>query len=323
MFNIFWLILLFCVINLEYADCYKCEFENDWEDYYCNIKPDSNSIEEKHIDRKTDDNVKRIYFNGTVNGVSHVTQSELSPICRRFENLEYIDVYDVKSVDENLFQQCRNLKIVSIIKSEIEEIPENLFVEQPQLTSINLRVNKLRTLPENVFTNQKELEYLYLNDNQISCLPSNIFKSLKKLRRLDLYRNKIQSLNPKWFETLQSITFLFLSDNKINDLPKDVFAQLGNLEWINLDDNQLTTIHSDSFGIHKYLEYIYLQNNKINAIDENFIDNITVKSSLDMSGNICSNEDIEERDENKVKQKLSTCFKNYRPRQESSKKNHK
>jgi len=78
-FNIFWLILLFCVINLEFAVCYKCEFEDDWIAYICNIKPDSSSIEEEHLDGKSEDNVERITFNGTVNGVSHLTQSELTP----------------------------------------------------------------------------------------------------------------------------------------------------------------------------------------------------------------------------------------------------
>jgi len=295
-FNIFWLILLFGVINLEYADCYKCEFKDVISyGYQCNIIPDSSHIEEKYLDGNTDDGVKRIIFNGTVNGVSHITQSELA-FCQRFKNLWEIFVYDVKSVDENLFHQCRNLNEIWITNSEIEEISEKLFFEYPQLYIIYLEHNKLRTLPEDVFTNQKELLQLYLNDNQISCLPSNIFKSPTKIWHLDLNRNKIQ------------------------ELPKNIFVRLENLRELILYGNQLTTIHADSFGIHKRLFRVDLSTNKINAIDEKFIEDTGVKSIL-MYENVCSKEVIEGI--NKIKEKLSTCFKNYRPREEQSNQNHK
>jgi len=294
-FNIFWLILLFGVINLEFAVCYKCEFKDviSYGYYACNIIPDSSIIEEKHVNGKIDDNIEGITFYGTVNGVSHITQSELA-FCQRFKNLYKIFVYDVKSVDKNLFHQCRNLYEIWITNSEIEEISEKLFYEQPQLTEIRLNENKLRTLPEDVFTNQKELLYLHLFSNQISCLPSNIFKSLTKLTDLTLFRNNIQ------------------------ELPKNIFVRLENLRELNLHGNQLTTIHADSFGIHKRLFRVDLNANKINAIDEKLIEDTTVKSIL-MYANVCSKEIIEGR--NKIKEKLSTCFKNYRPREEQSNQN--
>jgi len=137
-FLVFWLILLFCVIKLEFGNCYKCDFEDFYSSYICNTIPDSSSIEEKHLEGKTDDNVRTIYFNGTRNGISHLTHSELTPICQRFKNVLEIRIYDIKSVDENLFQGCENLTTAWITDSEIEEIPEKLFFEQPQLTSINL-----------------------------------------------------------------------------------------------------------------------------------------------------------------------------------------
>ena len=49
-FDISWLILLFCVINLEIVVCYNCEFEyesdlnedyEEYDSYICSIKPDS------------------------------------------------------------------------------------------------------------------------------------------------------------------------------------------------------------------------------------------------------------------------------------------
>jgi len=314
----YWLILLLWLINLEYVIGLKCKFVYYKTYYHCIIIPDSIKIKEKHLDVKTVNDVYGIDFNGTLNGVSHLNKSELTPICQRFKNLNKIRVEDIKHVDENSFQQCRKLMYIYITNSKFKEIPENIFIENPQLVIVYLGNNKLRTLPEDIFINQTELEYLFLEQNEISCLPSNIFKSLTKLQWLYLYRNKIQSLNPKWFENLQSLEVLDLSDNEIQDLPKNVFSRLENLVGLELNGNQLKTIHSDSFGIHRKLNYIYLTNNKINAIDEKLIDNTAVKE-LDMRKNVCSKQNITVR--NKVKEKLSNCFSIYQQRQDQSKQN--
>lgn len=315
------LILVVVVVNLEIGDCYKCNFAYHWRSgYNCNITPDSRGIEEKHYKNNTNHDVSGIYFNGDLNGVSHLTNSELAPICRKFENLKTIYVNDVGSVDDKLFQGCKNLKNISISNSEITDMSEKLFLEQPELTSIFINEIKISSLPENIFMNQKELQHLFLEQNQISCLPPNIFKSLTMLSYLDLSENKIESLNPIWFENIESLTELYLNGNKIRDLPQIVFAYLDKLETLSLRDNQLTTIHSDSFGTHRSLHYVILRNNKINAIDKKVIDNVEV-SKLDMSRNVCCNEQINCREE--LTRKLSNCFKNIQPRQDSSKQNHK
>lgn len=315
------LILLVFVVNLEKGDCYKCNFAYHWRSgYNCNTTPDSRSIEEKHYKNNTNHDVSGIYFNGDLNGVSRLTKADLTPICHRFENLKTIYVNDVESVDDNLFQGCKNLKNISISNSEIKELSEKLFLEQPELTSIFINEIKTSSLPENIFMNQKELQHLFLEQNQISCLPPNIFKSLTMLSYLDLSENKIESLNPIWFENIKSLTELYLNGNKIRDLPQNVFANLDKLETLSLRDNQLTTIHSDSFGTHRSLHYVILRNNKINAIDEQIMDNVAV-SKLDMSRNVCCNEQINCREE--LTRKLSTCFKNIQSRQDSSKQKQK
>ena len=307
-----WLTLLLSVVSLKFYICSKCDFEY-WQGYTCKIIPDSSRIDEKHVDGMTDVDVKRIEFTG--NNKIHLTQSDLGPSCQRFKNLTDVSVNNVKFVSENSFQKCKNLNYIRIKDSEVEEIPENLFSYQPNSNEIHLINGKLKTLPENVFLNQRNLKWLHLFDNQIACLPPNIFKSLTKLREINLSGNKIQSLNPKWFKSLQSLGYLKLNDNKIQNLPKNIFAQLNNLEHLFINDNQLRTIYSDSFGILRYLTTIEFNNNKINAIDEKVIDNTAVKR-LDMTVNICSNENIKERIE--IKNKLSNCFNNYRSRVESN-----
>ena len=309
-FFFIWLTFLVCVVFLKYADCLKCNFKNKKSNYICFIKSDTSSIEELHTSGKTDDDVKYISFDENKN--EDLIELDLKALCQRFRNAKKIFVKNLKSVNENLYQQCKNLKEIAIENSEMEKIPENIFSHQSNLTNIYLRNDKLRILSENIFMNQKKLDELHLDQNQISCLPPNIFNSLTKLSWLKLSGNKIQSLNPKWFENLHLLHILDLSYNKIQDLPKNIFTRLNELIEIYLEYNQLTTIHSDSFTINRYLLTIEFQNNKINAIDEQFMTDNAALNWLNMTRNLCSNEYIYEK--NKIKQKLSNCFKNYQSR---------
>jgi Leucine-rich repeat (LRR) protein len=309
-FSAIWWIFLFCLIKFDFANSFKCEFSYKLGSYSCYIKPDLSSLEDKHLKGKTDDNVKFICYNGTVNNVTNLVKLEWSQFNQRFKNLDGIVFYDVNSVDENLLQEFKNFDEFDLNNSNITEVPEKLFFEVPHLISIKIFKSKLSTLPENLFSNQRELKYLTIKKNQISCLPSNIFLSLTKLIYLNLNGNKIQYLNPKWFESLHFLSLLDLSKNKIEDLPKNVFANLENLKILYLKDNQLTTIHSDSFGIRKNKINIDLSYNEIKSIDKN----ITMKLfHRYFEGNVCGqNELINGVD-------LSDCYNNYKPREESSK----
>ena len=309
--KIVYLIFLLGLMNLKSVIGYKCVFYSGYDTYTCKVQSDSSGIIEKHISSKNDNDVTSVEYNGTLNGVEHLTQSEF-PFCQRFQNLDRVTIeLGVKSLDENLLQQCKDLKKVGIYRTKIEEIPENLFSRNSKLKDLGIRQSNLTTLPENIFANQKELEVLSLGFNKINFLPPNIFKSLTKLQDLYLNHNQIQALDPACFKHLEQLQFLSIDKNKVSELPKNIFKDLVNLEHLDLNNNQLKSIHSDSFGIHRKLEYLFSNNNRINAIDEKFIDNTAV-SNLDMSGNICSQEEIGKREE--MKEKLKKCFENYQPR---------
>ena len=300
-FGLYKLILLFCIIRIKFSLCFNCILDDNGRK--CNIT--SNSSITKEI------NNVEVYVDGNL-----IKNQNLSQFCQRWRHLEKIKIENVRTLDKNLFQQCRNLKRIEIGPSKIEKLPEILFSANLNLTHIFIRKNKIFSLPEKIFSNQKALWYLYLNENQLSCLPSKIFMPFTKLKELGLSRNKIQSLNKKWFENLQSLVYLYLSSNKIQNLPKNVFINLKKLEYLFLKNNQLTTIHSDSFGNHENLKFIYLNSNQINAIDAKFINNTAV-SVIEMDGNICNNEIIETKTE--MKEKLKNCTMNYESRPEKCK----
>ena len=105
-FIVLWLTYLLCFVNLKYAACSKCDFIEYSDGYACKIIPDSSSIEEKHADGKTDDNVKTILFQGNNN--EDLTQSDLGPICQRLKNVVVVFIRNIKSVSGNSLEQCKN-----------------------------------------------------------------------------------------------------------------------------------------------------------------------------------------------------------------------
>ncbi|KAL7012769.1 hypothetical protein ACKWTF_015034 [Chironomus riparius] len=289
---------------------YKCEFEDsEFVGYICGLKPELSNDGEQHVPGKSDDDVKRVEFNGYWNQITTLTQSAV-PICERFKNLEIIDVRKMK-IDGNFLRKCGNLKKIYIIDSEFSGVTESFLADSPKLNTIMMRGNKMTNLPENIFINQKQLVELNLSGNQINFLPPNIFKTLTSLRSLDLSNNKLQPLNKNWFKNLPNLRVLSLVSNGIADLPKSIFNSLSSIEQIYLESNKLTTIHSDSFGTKSKLTIINLYDNKVNAVDERLIDNTAV-DVLNMSNNVCSKDNIQDRVGIKVKLKM--CFDNYRPR---------
>lgn len=262
-----------------------------------------------HNASKTDNDIKILMKS---------TNLELSILvfnfCRKFNNLETVDMsgVEIESIDANSLQSCSKLRFLSFSKNSIREIPDNLLKESPQLTHLTLSVNQLVSLNENVFTSQQKLEYLDLSYNKIKLLPANIFKPLISLKILLLNKNKIANLNPALFLNLRDLQRLNLNNNRLAELPVGIFKNLDFLENLKLKANYLTAIHSDSFGNeHDELATVDISLNKINSIDENFIQSSPI-SSLDVQGNVCSQEFLQHRTE--IREKLQQCFSNYQKR---------
>jgi Leucine-rich repeat (LRR) protein len=107
---------------------------------------------------------------------------------------------------------------------------------------------------------------------------------------------------------MEKLEELYLSGNEFSELPKDVFKPLSNLQFLSIGSNLIKVIHSDAFGIHNKLTEIDLTNNELVAVDGKIVDKTAV-GWLDMSGNICSQEEVFDRDE--IKEKIRKCNENY------------
>lgn len=297
-------ILLFIIlINFKYSLSFECEF---FSDYICEVSSINNNTEGDFSNDYYDNDIKNVVINGKYMKKFELIKLEF-PVCKKFMNLEKFDITEIEFLDENFFNDCKNLKTIWINNTNIQRISADLFAEQSNLMFLSLLGNNLTSLTEDVFKNQINLERLSLEQNQIEKLPSKIFKSLKNLSRLHLNANMIQVLDPNWFKSLENLKALYLSDNNIFDLPQGVFEPLINLRALLLRSNKINSIHSNSFGIHNDLTLVDLRNNFIYEIDEKFIDKMTI-TKLHLEGNVCILQNI---NPSLQKELLTECFENY------------
>lgn len=240
--------------------------------------------------------------------------------CEMFNNLESIDMsgVQIEEIDADSLQSCSKLRQMSFEKNNIREIPANLLDTCPKLTHLTFASNQLTSLSENLFNNQQKLEHLDLSYNKIKLLPANIFKPLTRLKILLLNKNKVATLDPNLFIKLRDLQRLNINNNRLTDLPKGIFKNLNFLENLKLKANFLTTIHSDAFGEPDELTTVDISFNKLNSIDEELIQNSRI-SSIDVQGNICSQEFLQSRTE--IREKLNLCFSNYKRRSSDTKSN--
>lgn len=226
-----------------------------------------------------------------------------------------IGLGQMNEISENIFQNQKDVKIMSLRGNhKLSHLPPNIFKTFEKLTQLELRDSNLQLLNPKWFENLQLLEKLTIRKNPITEIPLQIFSPLVNLEELYLSENKIRVLNSDSFNGLEKLRKLYLTGNEIIELPRSVFVPLRNLEILNLDKNNLTEIHSDSFGEFKDSAELFFRSNDITSIDEKFIDK-TAAIQINMDKFICDTLVVRWRTGIEyLKEKLSACFKNYRPR---------
>ncbi|CAG9810254.1 unnamed protein product [Chironomus riparius] len=311
--------LIFCVcvykITAEHATCSfsmkKVYIQFTMSDKYsCKLSFDSDSSSESvhefagnHETSKGDGNVEVLQTDSDSN-----LRKFSSAFCRKFENLQLIDLKNVKinSISEESLQKCTNLKILYLNSVGISEIPENLMTSNTELIEIEITSNNIESLPADMFEAQKKLTKLNLQNNKIRNFPSEIFNPLKNLGFLNLNNNQIEVLDSELFKKLIKLQKLSLNSNYIADLPSGIFSNLIKLQILELNSNQLSVINSNSFGIHHQLSYIDFSNNKVAAVDPEFFNKGPI-NTLKMDGNECLDDTINGRQD----EDLQTCYDSF------------
>lgn len=320
------ILLIFCAhlllisnVSAKFVSCDYYEFENfiyftKYVQYTCELSLGESehykkitSIGGEHNEDQDDESVVAVKITSDDSSLKELTNI----VCKKFENLEYFSINDVKitSVHENAFQNCLNLTLLYLEKNNLHNIPEKLLSTNVHLVDFKLSSNEIKSLPENIFEMQKNLKRLDLVNNKIENLPAGIFRALTKLERLNLNDNQITELNIEWFKSLKNLMILSLNKNKINELPEQVFRNLFSLTMLEMNNNKLTEIHADSFAVTGKIKGMKFDNNKIYSIDPKLTHNNPI-GVLHMTKNVCFNGQINARDRS-IDEKLKRCHKSH------------
>lgn len=125
-----------------------------------------------------------------------------------------------------IFQQFKQLKEVSIKRSNVHQITMHAFWGVPSIKLLDLSYNNISTVYDHNFRGLVNLLELNLDDNRIERLQIGAFKHLTELRILTLQRNLLEELVPRVFLKLAKLHVLKLSENKFEELDPEVFKDI-------------------------------------------------------------------------------------------------
>lgn len=138
---------------------------------------------------------------------------------RGMTSLVELELPELSSVPEGLFDGLVSLETISFNSGDIEEIPEKLFHGLSSIKEIGFGYNKFTTLSENTFDGLVTLESIRLSENELSSLPASIFDGLVNLDYLNLRDNNLVELPYGIFSGLVALEDLYLKDNMLTCVP--------------------------------------------------------------------------------------------------------
>lgn len=173
----------------------------------------------------------------------------------------------IATISNMTFNGVDNLKILGLKNATIYFIAENSFSMLRNLYLLNLEDNPVRpfnTFPNSVFEGLENLEILLLSNCKIKYFKRNdVFEPLKRLKYLDLHNNDLNKFEPSLLQPLNALTGLDLSWNHLTP-------------WNH--PNRL-------FENNPLLKIVILSNNRFTYLTQNMMDDFTLLTRLDISGN--------------------------------------
>lgn len=161
-----------------------------------------------------------------------------SQVFRKFLNMEYLSVNNVGLKTFSELPMAPELKVILANNNEVTKFEPSIFQNAKNLAILSFRKNQISSIDVKAFNNLSYLKELYLSDNKIASLHMNTFNSLISLQILSLSGNKIQSIDLELFHSNHQLREILLYDNKLKAIHPQAFSSLDNLFNLELHGNE-------------------------------------------------------------------------------------
>ncbi|KAJ8921085.1 hypothetical protein NQ315_015882 [Exocentrus adspersus] len=185
-----------------------------------------------------------------------------------------------------IFQQFKQLKEVSIRRSNIHQIGMHAFWGVPSIKRLDLSFNNISAVFDHNFRGLVNLLELNLDDNRIERLQAGAFKHLTELRILTMQRNLLEELVPRVFLKLAKLHVLKISENQFEELDPEVFKDIPDLRVLELRGCGIKRINTQLYHMLPYLSHLDLGNNQFQFLAEDEFRDLHRLHSLKLDGNL-------------------------------------
>lgn len=168
-----------------------------------------------------------------------ITQSILSV----FENVTSMHIFlnHINNYDENLFENFKNLR---------------------RLTITDLNDNVLR---KNLFTGLDSLKYLKIQSKSVKKFENFCFKNLENLEILTLDLESCFQIDRSDFYDLEKLQELSINISLVESIPNDIFALMSKLKSLRISAKSMSQINFlQKLDFHiEFIELVILNSNKV------------------------------------------------------------
>jgi Leucine rich repeat len=239
MAKVFEIFLLACVVGKIQSVVLPCQFnDNSRECKVTALKLAQNDEEVievvgRHGYRQTNKDVKEVWFVRDL-------ETEFVPanFCKFFENMERIDIYGTRiaHISRLAFNHCSKVNKVCILFTSLTHLDDDLFKDLPELKILAIYENKLVSLPQNLIANNPKITTFDARSNLLTVIDIEFPDTLTSI---NLESNKCIS---KTFSKSQGNLILFnkqVAGSCENPLKKTILAHKAEVKQLKDQIKQL------------------------------------------------------------------------------------
>lgn len=150
-----------------------------------------------------------------------------------------------KSIDEDAFENLKNLERVQFMVRKMNNVPSNLFKDKSKLKYAYL-YGRFEKFPENI---PDQIEELTLSMYNFERVTRDDFKRFKHLKFLAMYWSDLEVIDEDAFDDLLEVKYLYLHSNQIQKFTARHLKNNQNIRAVRLADNPIGDVNLSELGM--------------------------------------------------------------------------